>query len=392
MKNSIKVAVTFISATAALAAAQAISASASCNLADEEFRPDLFGQDYNYTDNSATGGTVTQHTVLQQQNTSTNTESQYYGNQTHHNATVNNCGHYSGCGCNSGNDTYIYAENVTVNNYNYYSCETVSNNNDWGCEGNWGWSDEETWYEDTASTSTDNNCGNTGYYEETNSWEYNETWTESSSGYYDYSESIDYSTNCGTWTEEQTTVTTPQYETQYYANGAIGMSQLYSDKSGTASWYNITHAAELNNGFTVAPGQEFSLYQQMGACGYDQGYVDAGAYGDNGELIQAPGGGICFFSTGVYQVAMDAGCVAIERNNHCNSVGYATVGVNDAAVNFDTTVTYVDQYGTEYYGNMQDMRFLNTTGKTLRFFFTYDSSGAFNTCVFAEDCTDSGIM
>ena len=145
----------------------------------------------------------------------------------------------------------------------------------------------------------------------------------------------------------------------------LGSKTLYNYPSGN-SWYNICHAADMLNGVVVYPYETFSMWWCFpNQAGYADGFLDSGAFGANGELIQSPGGGICFVSTTFFQCAVyECGLVPIERHDHVNPVSYAVQGT-DAAVNF-----FPDK------ASSQDMQFYNNTNNTLKFTFAYDYSGA----------------
>lgn len=164
------------------------------------------------------------------------------------------------------------------------------------------------------------------------------------------------------------TYSVPQAETY------LGGKTLYNNPWGN-SWYNIRHAADMLNGVTVAPWETFSFYWQFpNQGGYADGFLDSTAYGVNGENIQVPGGGLCFVSTTMYQAAvLQCGMTSVERWNHCRPVSYAVAG-DDAAVNLHTD---------RYY--RQDMQFMNNTGHTVKFYFTYDWTGALTVSIYTID-------
>ena len=105
----------------------------------------------------------------------------------------------------------------------------------------------------------------------------------------------------------------------------IGSSSLSRPGVAPSSWANIQLSANRLDGLTLAPGETFDWFRDMGRCGISDGYVNAGAY-SGGKTISAPGGGICFTSTGLMQAARDAGCADMVYYDHSLPVTYATRG------------------------------------------------------------------
>lgn len=153
----------------------------------------------------------------------------------------------------------------------------------------------------------------------------------------------------------------------------LGSATIWSDKTFTNSWTNITHSADMLNGFELKPWEEFSFYNYFpGHCGYEEGFVDAPAYTESGV---APGSGVCFTSTGTYECAvLVCGLYEVERHDHYKPVTYAVKG-EDAAVNLHEDLTY-----------RQDMRFINDTENTLKFYYDYNSwTGEFTVSCYIVD-------
>lgn len=128
---------------------------------------------------------------------------------------------------------------------------------------------------------------------------------------------------------------------------------IYTTNSEWGSWYNIKLSASMLDGFKLGPGESFSWFEDVGACQYDDGFVDGGAFVEGGS---APGGGICFTSTGLMQAARGAGCVITERYDHNEHVSYADPG-DEASVSW----------------GYQDLKFYNPSKTTgLQFEVTAD--------------------
>jgi len=106
---------------------------------------------------------------------------------------------------------------------------------------------------------------------------------------------------------------------------------------------NILLASRAVDSVTVAPGQTFSFNQVVGERTPDRGYKD-GLMFDQGRLVRGTGGGICLVATALYNAAMRAGLILVERHEHSGFVSYAPPGCDASVV-----------YGAE------DMRFTNDT-------------------------------
>ncbi|MBS1716118.1 MAG: VanW family protein [Armatimonadetes bacterium] len=85
----------------------------------------------------------------------------------------------------------------------------------------------------------------------------------------------------------------------------------------------LTHAV-------IKPGEIFSFNERVGNFTRDQGYRKAPVSYD-GVLIQAWGGGVCETSTTLYNAALRAGLVVLERHPHRFCPSYIAAGL-DAAV------------------------------------------------------------
>lgn len=96
--------------------------------------------------------------------------------------------------------------------------------------------------------------------------------------------------------------------------------------------HNALLAASKLNGATVAPGAEFSFNQRVGSWSRDAGYRRA-PVSYNGTLIDAWGGGVCQTSTTLYNAALAAGMMILERHPHRFAPSYCPPG-RDAAVAF----------------------------------------------------------
>ena len=85
-------------------------------------------------------------------------------------------------------------------------------------------------------------------------------------------------------------------------------------------------------GATVAPGATFSFNRRVGTFSRDRGFRKA-PVSYNGQLIDDWGGGVCQTSTTLYNAALLAGMVPVERHHHRFAPSYVPPG-RDAAVAF----------------------------------------------------------
>ncbi|MFC4768573.1 VanW family protein [Effusibacillus consociatus] len=110
---------------------------------------------------------------------------------------------------------------------------------------------------------------------------------------------------------------------------------------------NIRVTARLLNNSVVEPGQEFSFNKIVGMPTESKGFKKGTVFGDDGELKQELGGGMCQVSSTLYNVALDSHMQITERHPHSKPVPYVGVG-RDATIYDD-----------------KDLRFRNTLDKPL---------------------------
>ncbi|MBI2310315.1 VanW family protein, partial [Candidatus Collierbacteria bacterium] len=98
--------------------------------------------------------------------------------------------------------------------------------------------------------------------------------------------------------------------------------------------HNLTLASARLNGAIVAPGETFSLGNQIGdvsrATGYREAYVIS-----QGRTVLGDGGGVCQVSTTMFRAALNAGLPIVERKAHSYRVHYYE---EDLGPGFDATV------------------------------------------------------
>lgn len=93
---------------------------------------------------------------------------------------------------------------------------------------------------------------------------------------------------------------------------------------------NIVKAAELVNGKTLMPGEEFDTNAVLGDRSGENGWFKAPGIRD-GKYAQEYGGGVCQVSTTLYNAALLANLEIVERTHHSWPIGYVDIG-RDATI------------------------------------------------------------
>ena len=145
----------------------------------------------------------------------------------------------------------------------------------------------------------------------------------------------------------------------------LGITELVNAES-TFFYYsdagrinNIATAAAKFHGIFIAPGETFSMAEQLGDVTLDEGYSEAWIiFGD--RTIKGVGGGVCQVSTTLFRTVFFAGLPVVERWPHSYRVKYyeqtATPGkYNTKLAGLDATV----------YVPIVDFKFTNDTGNWL---------------------------
>lgn len=111
--------------------------------------------------------------------------------------------------------------------------------------------------------------------------------------------------------------------------------------------HNLTLASARLNGAIAAPGETFSLGEQIGdvsrATGYREAYVIS-----QGRTVLGDGGGVCQVSTTLFRAALNAGLPIVERKAHAYRVHYYE---EDLGPGYDATVFFPSA----------DLKFVNDT-------------------------------
>ena len=147
----------------------------------------------------------------------------------------------------------------------------------------------------------------------------------------------------------------------------IGSQSTYFYGSSEARKKNIETAASKFNGLLVAPGETFSMGQNMGDVSLDTGFAEALII-FNGKTIKGVGGGVCQVSTTLFRTIFFAGFPIVERHAHAYRVLYYEQGPggrNDPILSgFDATV----------YFPLVDFKFTNDTPYWLLMETVFDPS------------------
>ncbi|MBL8103648.1 MAG: VanW family protein, partial [Anaerolineales bacterium] len=145
------------------------------------------------------------------------------------------------------------------------------------------------------------------------------------------------------------------------ANGTeLGITQLIAEQttyfygSSAARIQNIVAAAERYHGLLVAPGETFSMGNELGDVSLENGFAEALIiYG--GRTIKGVGGGVCQVSTTLFRTVFFAGFPVVERYSHAYRVSYYEM---NASGSIDTKFAGLD--ATVYFP-LVDFKFQNDT-------------------------------
>ncbi|MBE0670882.1 MAG: VanW family protein [Anaerolineales bacterium] len=140
----------------------------------------------------------------------------------------------------------------------------------------------------------------------------------------------------------------------------LGITQLIAEQttyfygSSAARIQNIVAAAERYHGLLVAPGETFSMGNELGDVSLENGFAEALIiYG--GRTIKGVGGGVCQVSTTLFRTVFFAGFPVVERYSHAYRVSYYEM---NASGSIDTKFAGLD--ATVYFP-LVDFKFQNDT-------------------------------
>ncbi len=140
----------------------------------------------------------------------------------------------------------------------------------------------------------------------------------------------------------------------------LGITEVVSQQSSffygsdESRIQNIQTAAAQFHGILIAPGETFSMVDNIGDISLDSGYAEAWIiYGD--RTIKGVGGGVCQVSTTLFRTVFFGGYPVVERWPHSYRVYYYELtqsgAVNEDLAGLDATV----------YAPVVDFKFTNDT-------------------------------
>ncbi len=117
---------------------------------------------------------------------------------------------------------------------------------------------------------------------------------------------------------------------------------------------NIQASAAAFHGLLIAPGETFSMAENIGDINIDNGYAEAAVI-VGGETVQGIGGGVCQVSTTLFRAAFFYGLPIRERHQHAYRVFYYERLANG---NIDPGLAGMD---ASVYVPVLDLKFTNDT-------------------------------
>lgn len=126
--------------------------------------------------------------------------------------------------------------------------------------------------------------------------------------------------------------TTPKYDSSSLeqCQDVLGTYNTSFASSDNARSQNLVNAASLLNGYTLYPGEQFSVADHLVPFTEENGYQVSKAYA-NGQVVDSVGGGVCQASTTLYNALLKAELQIDERYNHSMIVSYVKPSM-DAAI------------------------------------------------------------
>ncbi|MBQ9280117.1 MAG: VanW family protein [Clostridia bacterium] len=119
---------------------------------------------------------------------------------------------------------------------------------------------------------------------------------------------------------------------------------------------NIKIVSDKLNGYLLGAGQTFSYNEVCGPYGESDGFLEAPVLLSDGTETKGFGGGVCQLSSTLYNAIKTLDVDITERHHHSAPVAYVPKD-EDATVSMQSDL---------------DFKFINNTGKTLRFDTAYD--------------------
>lgn len=119
--------------------------------------------------------------------------------------------------------------------------------------------------------------------------------------------------------------------TSFIASYTTKFSARRDDEVKQNRKFNIQKAADIINGNTVQPGEEWSFNTVVGPRTYELGWKGANGISGGKEYTIQAGGGICQVSTTLYNALLCANMEIVDRRAHTIPSDYVPVGL-DATV------------------------------------------------------------
>lgn len=119
--------------------------------------------------------------------------------------------------------------------------------------------------------------------------------------------------------------------TSFIASYTTKFSARRDDEVKQNRKFNIQKAADIINGNTIQPGEEWSFNTVVGPRTYELGWKGANGISGGKEYTIQAGGGICQVSTTLYNALLCANMEIVDRRAHTIPSDYVPVGL-DATV------------------------------------------------------------
>lgn len=127
----------------------------------------------------------------------------------------------------------------------------------------------------------------------------------------------------------------------------VGQYRTYFDPELKNRTLNLKRASSAVDGTILAPGEIFSFNEIVGPRTPQNGYTKAVIFASGNESYDY-GGGVCQVASTIYNAALEAGFVILERHRHSLPVSYVPSGK-------DATVAY----------GYKDLRFTNDAQQSI---------------------------
>lgn len=165
--------------------------------------------------------------------------------------------------------------------------------------------------------------------------------------------------------------TKPQYDSSNLSTEPDVLGSYFTSfaSSDNARSQNLVNAARLLNGFTLYPGEQFSVAEHLVPFSEEHGYKVSKAYA-NGQVVDSVGGGVCQAATTLYNALLKAELQIDERYNHSMIVSYVKASM-DAAISE---------------GN-KDLKFTNNTEKPI-YIEAYTANRSIYFSIYGEETRD----